>query len=167
MNAFDYLLILMVAVSLIAGLMRGLLREVIAFITWVVAVWMAFHYASALEPSLGGLLANDALRPWAARSLIFLVVLLIGTLLGVLIGHFVRLSMFSGTDRFWGAIIGLLRGFVVVGAFVILCHGLRLQAEPWWRGSMLAPYAEHMANVLRELIGERKISADRSVTLSR
>jgi membrane protein required for colicin V production len=167
MNWFDYLLIALVAVSLIAGAMRGLLREVIAFITWVVGVWIAFHYAPLLEPKLGGLLTSDALRPWAARLVIFLVVFLVGTIVGSVIAHFVRLSMFSGTDRFWGAIFGLLRGFVVVGAFVILCQGLRLEGETWWRGSLLVPYAEHVANVLRQLIGERKIDVDRLHTFSK
>lgn len=166
MNWFDYLLIVLMTFSLIAGLMRGLLREVISLLTWVVGVWVAFHYAPELEPKLGGLLSNDALRPWAARLLIFLIVLLIGTTLGAVIGHFVRLSIFSGTDRLLGAVFGLLRGFVVVGALVILCHGLRLDTEPWWRGSMLVPYAESAANVLRELTGERKIKTGRSVTTS-
>jgi membrane protein required for colicin V production len=159
MNWFDYLLIVLVTFSVIAGLMRGLLREAISLITWVVAVWMAFHFSERVEPYLGGLLTNDALRPWAARLLVFLVVLLIGTTLGVVIGHFLRVSMFSGMDRFCGAIFGVLRGFVVVAAFVILCHGLRLQTESWWHGSVLVPYAEHAANVLRGLVGERKITA--------
>jgi membrane protein required for colicin V production len=165
MNWFDYLVIVLVSFSVIAGLMRGLLREAIGLITWVVAVWIAFHYSARVEPYLGGALTNDALRPWAARLGIFLVVLLIGTTLGVLIGHFVRLSMFSGMDRFLGGIFGFLRGLVVVAAFVILCHGLRLQSEPWWRSSILLPYAERAANVLRVLIGERKIPVERPVTL--
>lgn len=167
MNWFDYLLILLVAASLIAGAARGLLREVIALITWILGVWIAFHYAPDLEPKLGGLLTSDAIRPWAARVLIFLVVFLIGTMVGILIGHFVRLSIFSGTDRLLGAIFGLLRGFVVVGAFVILCQGLKLEGESWWRGSMLVPYGERAANILRQLTGERKIIAEHSITISR
>lgn len=163
MNWFDYLLIVLMVCSVIAGLMRGLLREAIGLISWVIAVWLAFHYAPVVEPYLGGVLTNDALRPWVARLAIFLIVLLIGTVLATLIAHFVRVSIFSGMDRFWGAIFGLLRGMVVIGAVVMLCHGLRLQAEPWWRTSRLAPYGEHVANVLRALVGERKITVDRSV----
>lgn len=166
MNWFDYLLIVLMACSLIAGLMRGLLREAIGLITWVIAVWLAFHYESAVEPYLGGLLTNDAIRPWVARLLIFLIVLLIGTVIGTMIAHFVRVSIFSGLDRLWGAIFGLLRGLVMIGAVVILCHGLRLQGEPWWRTSRLAPYGEHVANVLRALVGERKIAVERSVSTS-
>src|SRR5580700_5677055 len=114
MNWFDYLLLVVLVFSVIAGLMRGLLREAIGLITWVVAIWIAFHYSSQLEPYLGGLLSNDALRPWIARSLIFVLVLLIGTTLAAVISHFVRVSMFAGMDRLWGALFGVVRGTVVV-----------------------------------------------------
>jgi membrane protein required for colicin V production len=166
MNWFDYLVIALIVFSVIAGLMRGLLREAIELIAWVIGVWAAFHFASHVEPYLGGVLTNDALRPWVARVLIFLIVLLMGTTLGAVIAHFVRVSMFAGADRFWGGVFGLLRGFVMIGAFVILCHGMRLQEEPWWHRSRLVPYAEHVANILRALVGERKITVERSVTLS-
>ncbi|HWW19981.1 MAG TPA: CvpA family protein [Steroidobacteraceae bacterium] len=164
MNWFDYLLIVVMVLSLIAGLMRGLLREAIGLITWVVAIWIAFHYAAQLEPYLGGLLANDSLRPWIARSLIFLVVLLIGTTLAAVISHFIRVSMFAGMDRLWGALFGIVRGMVVIGAILILCHGTRLQTETWYRASVLAPYGEHVANILRALVGERKITVEPSVS---
>jgi membrane protein required for colicin V production len=162
MNWLDYLLIALMAFSIIAGLMRGLLRESIGLVTWIIAVWSAFHYSAAVEPYLGGLLTNDVLRPWAAKLVIVLIVVLIGTIIGTLVAHFVRLSMFSGMDRFWGGFFGLLRGFVVIGAFVILCHGLRLQAEPWWQASTLAPHAERVANILRSVVGERKIESGHS-----
>ena len=166
MNWFDYLLTALMLLSLIAGLMRGLLREAIELVAWVVGVWAAFHFAPDIEPYLGGVLTNDTLRPWVARVLIFVVALLIGSSIGALVGHFVRLSMFGGTDRFLGAIFGVLRGFVVIGAFVMLCQGAHLQEEPWWRHSTLVPYAEHAANVLRQLVGERKIPSSHSLPVS-
>lgn len=166
MNWFDYLLVLVLVLSVIAGLMRGLLREAIGLITWVLAIWIAFHYASQVEPYLGGLLSNDALKPWIARLLVFLVVLLIGTTFGVLISHFVRVSMFASMDRLWGAFFGIARGMVVIGAIVILCHGTRLHTESWYRGSVVAPYGEHIANILRVLVGERKINVEHSVSVT-
>jgi|SRR5580658_402251 membrane protein required for colicin V production len=163
MDWFDYLLTVVMIFSVIAGLMRGLLREAIGLISWVVAIWVAFHYSSQLEPYLGGMLTNDALRPWVARAVIFLLVLLIGTTLAVVIAHFVRVSMFAGMDRLWGALFGIVRGMVVLSAIVILCQGMSLQSEGWYRGSILVPYVEHAANVLRGLVGERNIRDIRSV----
>lgn len=158
MNWADYLLIALVVLSCIAGLVRGLLREVIALVTWVLAVWLAWAYAPLLEPHLGGALAGEAVRPWAARTLIFMVVVLLGTSIGVIVSHFVRLSLFTGVDRFFGGLFGLLRGWVIIGLFVILCHALHLDGQPWWRSSLLMPYGEHAANVLRGMVGERKIA---------
>ncbi|MFI4914328.1 MAG: CvpA family protein [Steroidobacterales bacterium] len=166
MNWLDYLIIILMAFSCAAGFMRGLLREVIALVTWVAAVWLAWSFAGVLEPYLGGALASEAVRPWAARVLIFLAVLLIGTLIGAVVTHLVRLSLFSGIDRFLGGVFGVLRGAAMLGVFVILCHALRLDGEGWWRKSILVPYAEHAGNLLRGLVGERKISAGRSLSAS-
>ncbi|HEY6452497.1 MAG TPA: CvpA family protein [Steroidobacteraceae bacterium] len=157
MNWIDYLLIVLMLFSCIAGLMRGLLREVIALVTWVVAVWAAWSFAALVEGHLGGALGNDVTRIWVARALVFLGVLMVGGTAGLVVSHFVRLSLFSGLDRLLGALFGLLRGLVMIGLLVMLCHAVRMDGEPWWRQSLLVPYAEHAANVLREMVGERKI----------
>jgi membrane protein required for colicin V production len=167
MNWIDYLLIALVACSFVAGLMRGLLREVIALVTWITAVWVAWHYADLVESHLGGALASESVRTWAARALIFVVIVMVGGVIGLLVSHLVRLSIFSGTDRSVGGLFGLLRGLVMAGLFVMLCHAVRLEGEPWWHRSLLVPYAEHAANVLRAMVGERKMFAENSVTATR
>ena len=159
MNWTDYLLIALLAFSSIAGLMRGLLREVISLITWVAAVWIAWTFSASLEPYLGGALKDAAVRPWAARAIIFVAVLLTGAAIGALLSHFVRLTVFSGIDRLLGMLFGLLRGVVVLGLLAMLAHAVRLHEEPWYRGSMLVPYVEQAGNVMRALVGERKIRA--------
>src|ERR1700728_850422 len=164
MNWIDYLLIALVVFSCVAGVLRGLLREVIALLTWIAAIWIAWHFAYVLEPHLGGALASESVRAWAARTIIFLGIVLIGTGIGAVVGHVVRLSLFSGTDRFFGGIFGFLRGVIMIGLVVMLCHALRLNGEPWWHGSTLIPYGERAANVLRGMVGERKILIEHSAT---
>jgi membrane protein required for colicin V production len=166
MNWIDYLLIALIVFSCVAGVLRGLLREVIALVTWLAAVWVAWHYADVLAPRLGGALATEGVSAWAARTIIFLAVVLIGTLIGAIVGRVVRLSIFSGTDRFFGGIFGFLRGLVMIGLFVMLCHALRLNGEHWWRSSTLIPYGERAANVLRGMVGEGKILIEHSGTSS-
>jgi membrane protein required for colicin V production len=155
----DYVIIALLVFSSVAGLMRGLLREVFSLLTWIAAVWLAWEFSDLLEPHLGGALSAAAVRPWAARTIVFVAVMLIGTALGALITHFVRLSLFSGIDRLLGLVFGLLRGVVVLGLLAILCHAVRLHEESWYRKSTLVPYAEQAGNVLRGLVGERKIRA--------
>jgi membrane protein required for colicin V production len=155
MNWADYVLIALAVFSCIAGLMRGLLREIIALVSWLLAIAIAWRFADVLEPHLGGLLAGQAVRPWAARVILFVAVLLIGTAFGAIVTHFVRLSIFSTLDRGLGALFGLLRGIVVVGLLAMLCHTLQLQRESWYRRSLLLPVGERVADVLRSIAGSR------------
>jgi membrane protein required for colicin V production len=157
----DYLIIALILCSCLYGLMRGLLREVISLCTWIAAVLLAWRCADWLAPHLGGALADPDVRPWAARTLIFAGVLLIGTAVGGVVNHFVRLSIFSVLDRLLGFVFGLLRGVVAIGLLAILCHAVRLQDEAWYRKSALVPYAESAGNVLRALVGERIIHSRR------
>jgi len=155
LNTADYLIIATVVVSGTVGLFRGLLREVIAVCTWIVAAFVAWHFSSSLEPHLGGLLAQEGVRSWAARLLLFFAVLLLGHAVGVIVNYFVRLSLFAGVDRFLGLLFGLVRGALIVGAAVIACETVRMDSEPWWHDSMLLPYGQDAAALLWSLGGSR------------
>ena len=119
---------------------------------WLVALFVAWHFSDMIEPHLGGLLpasyvgpgprASSSSRSSCSRR---------G--LGAIMGHYVRLSIFSGIDRFLGFLFGAARGLVLIGVFVILGQLLKLDGEPWWRHSMLLPYGHSVANGLRVLVG--------------
>ena len=162
MTLADYLIIAAILISAVAGALRGFLREAVALAAWIVALFLAWHFADLVEPHLGGLLAGSEVRPWAARAIIVVLVLILGACIGALLGHFVRLSIFSGMDRLLGFAFGLLRGFVLLGVFVILGQLLQLPAEGWWRHSLMMPYGESIANGLRSLVGEPHVAHTRA-----
>ena len=157
MNLTDYLVIAAIIASAIVGALRGFLREAVALAAWVIALFLAWHFSDLIAPHLGGLMSDSEVRPWAARVIIVLLVLLLGAGVAAALAHFVRLSIFSGMDRLLGFAFGLLRGFVLLGVFVILGQLLRLPEEHWWRHSMLIPYGESIANGLRMLVGEERV----------
>jgi membrane protein required for colicin V production len=154
MNITDYLVIAAILISAAVGSVRGFLREAIALVTWVVALFVAWHFSDLIAPHLGGLLSGSPVATWAARVIIVALLLLLGAGIGVVVAHFVRLSIFSGMDRFLGLVFGAFRGFVLLGVFVILAQVLRLDGERWWRQSVLMPYGESVANGLRAVIGD-------------
>src|SRR5262245_32416392 len=129
MIAVDYVILSILIISAIMGLVRGLLKEAIAVITWFLAIVLAWSFASSLEPLLGGVLVGSPLRIWAARAIIFVGVLLIGGAISVVVGHYVRVSMFAGMDKLLGFLFGIIRGVVVVGAFTIAIQALRMDED--------------------------------------
>lgn len=155
MVTLDFIIIGIVLVSAFAGLMRGFLVSVCSLVTWVLAVWLAWKLAPGLVPHLGGALRVEPYGLWASRTIFFLAILVVGAIIGAIVGHFVRVSLFRGTDRFLGFLLGVLRGVVILGVLAILAQALRLDNEGWWKGSRLAPQVEPVADVLRALAGDR------------
>src|SRR6187549_1708595 len=155
MSAVDYIILAILVISAIMGLVRGLLREAVAVITWFLAIILAWYFGTSLEPYLGGVLVGSPLRIWAARTIIFVCVLLLGGAVGVVLGHFVRVSMFAGMDKFLGFVFGIVRGVVVVGAFTIAIQALSMDQDPKWKNSRLMPYAIGVADALRGIVGDK------------
>jgi membrane protein required for colicin V production len=154
MNTADYLVLAAVIISAVVGSLRGFLREAIALVTWIIALFVAWHFSDLIAPHLGGLLSGDPVSTWASRAIIVVLVLLLGTGIGITLAHFVRLSIFSAMDRLLGFVFGLFRGMVMLAVFVILAQALRLDGDRWWRQSVLMPYGESIANGLRVVIGD-------------
>jgi membrane protein required for colicin V production len=154
MNLADYLVIAAILISATIGAVRGFLREAIALVTLILALFFAWQFADTIEPYLGGLLSKPPASTWAARTIIFLLVLLLGMGVAAVLSYFVRLSLFSGTDRLLGFVFGLLRGIVLLGVFVILGQLLQLDSNRWWERSRLMPVGETIANGLRAIVGE-------------
>jgi len=129
MNITDYFVIAALVISAVVGSMRGFLREAISVVTWIIALFIAWHFSDLVAPHLGGLLAGSPVRTWAARVIIVALLLLLGAGIGAIVGHFVRLSIFSGMDRFLGFVFGTFRGLVMLGVFVMLAQLLRLKGK--------------------------------------
>jgi membrane protein required for colicin V production len=155
MIAVDYIILAIILISAVMGLVRGLLREAVAVITWFLAIVLAWSFATSLEPMLGGILVGSPLRIWAARAIIFVGVLLLGGAVAVILGHYVRVSMFAGMDKFLGFVFGIIRGVVIVGAFTIAIQALRMDEDARWKNSKLLPYAGAVADALRGIVGEK------------
>jgi membrane protein required for colicin V production len=154
MVAIDYIILAIVLVSAVTGLIQGFLREVCSLVSWVLAVWLAWKIGPSLEPHLGGVLRQAPYGLWAARGIVFIAVLVIGGIIGAIVSHYVRLSIFSGLDRFLGLLLGVIRGVVIVGVAMILAQQVKLDGEAWWHKSKLLPVAQPVANLLRALAGE-------------
>lgn len=149
MSGIDYAFILILLVSLVAGALRGFIREAISLLSWLIGLWLAWHFSHILYPYLGGALAAPGLREWVARIVLLVALLLLGSAIGALVGYLVhRAAGLAATDRVLGVLFGAIRALVVVGVFVMIGRGLDLDGEAWWTDSRLMPYAEHAASWL-------------------
>jgi membrane protein required for colicin V production len=146
MNGADYVILAVLAVSMLLGMYRGFVRESVALLAWLGGLWLAWRYAPLVEPFLGGSLAHPPVRTWAARTLIVATVVIAGWFIAGLLGYLLRHSGLSVmVDRLLGMVFGTLRGAVVIAALVLLAQFAQLDQIKWWKRSLLLPYASECA----------------------
>jgi membrane protein required for colicin V production len=167
MTPVDYILIAIVVISMIFGAIRGFLRESVALLGWLVGLWLAWRYAPALQPYLGGTLEGTELQVWVARLILLLAAVIAAWLVGGLLGYLVQRSGLTlGLDRILGALFGLVRGAVIVGFAVMLADAARMDGETWWKSSKLIPVGEEMASVLRGYVETGRRAIDEATEAS-
>jgi membrane protein required for colicin V production len=154
LNGLDYVLIAIVLVSALIGILRGVVREIISLAAWVIGIWAAWHYGTALADFGARYLANAGLRLWVARVVIVIGVLVAGALLAWLVSLLLRGTGLSGLDRLLGMAFGIARGALIIAAVAWALRAAGLEHEPWWRESKLIPYAAPVLEELRALMQE-------------
>jgi membrane protein required for colicin V production len=150
----DILLVVIVLISCIIGIMRGLIREIIALIAWIAGLWCAWRFAYLIEPELGGVLADRPVSLWVARALILIAILVAGGIVNGLVGYFIRHSALSWLDRALGTFFGMLRGLVLVGLIAIVGGLLKVTDGPVWHDSHLGSYADAIGEALKTFVDD-------------
>ena len=87
MTTVDYALIAIVLISMLFGAIRGFLRESVALLGWLVGLWLAWRYAPAVQPYLGGSLTDTDLQVWVARLILLLAATLLFIATNVTLGY--------------------------------------------------------------------------------
>jgi membrane protein required for colicin V production len=154
MIGIDILLVVIVLVSCVIGIVRGLIREIVSLIAWIAGLWCAWRFAYLVEPVLGGVLADRPVSLWVARALIFVAILVVGWIVNALVGYFVRYSALSWLDRVLGMFFGLLRGLVLVGLVAVVGGLLKLTGGPGWHDSHLGSYADAIGDALKTFVDD-------------
>jgi membrane protein required for colicin V production len=116
----DYAIIGVIALSIITGLFRGFVKELIALCVWVVAIWLAISYSSVLSPWLEPYLHDKTVRTAVTFIAILLVVIIVGGLFNALLSFILRRSGLSGTDRILGMGFGFVRGVFLVSLMMLV-----------------------------------------------
>lgn len=154
----DYLILGIVLASAIIGLFRGFFREIISLVAWIAAFMVAIYLTGPASHLLENSIATPSLRKAVTGTVLFVLVLLLGGIVGFLVGKLVSSSGLAGTDRAIGGVFGLVRGAALVIILMLLAALTPMPQDPWWRDSQfiphLEPYALWVKNMLPVEIGQ-------------
>ncbi|MEX1829052.1 CvpA family protein [Luteibacter sp. CQ10] len=142
MNWADYVILSVLFISVLIGLARGLISEVLSLVIWVVAFWAAWTFGPVIAQRLESSISLPMARVGIGYGLCFVGVLVIGGMVRFLISRLVARTGVGGPDRLFGMVFGLVRGVLIVSLVVFMLNFTPLPNDPWWRQSaMLAQFA--------------------------
>lgn len=146
MNVLDLLITVVLLIFILFGFKRGLAREIMSLLAWVVSVVSAWLLADQVGAMLPATIKEETTRVLAGFVIVFLVVYLLSMLLkkklhkAVVSRNYLKLP-----NYLFGAVFGLARGGFVI-LVVILVSGLTdLPRQDWWRESQMARQMEPVA----------------------
>lgn len=158
MNLLDWVAVALLVVSMLIGLVRGLVFEVISLAGWVVA----FFCAQWLAEDVGAWLPfGDPAAAWryaAGFALVFVGVAFGVGLVAALIRKLITVVGLRPVDRILGGAFGAARGAVALLALAVVVHLLALSESAWWHESRSAIVLDAALQGLKPALPEKLAS---------
>ena len=143
MTGFDFAVMAILLVSLLFGLWRGLVYEVLSLMGWPVAFVLSKLFAGSVAPMMPG--TQETMRVTLAYAVVFVAALIMWGMLAWLLSKVVKAVGLGWLDRVLGGLFGVLRGGLVILVLVWLAGMTAVPEQPFWRDAQMSKTAEDAA----------------------
>jgi membrane protein required for colicin V production len=141
MLTLDWIFLAIVGFSMVLGLWRGLVFEVLSVISWIAAFVLAQWFAPDVAQWLPMAGATEVVRYAAGFLLVFVAVVFTGGLVAFVLKKLVAAVGLSPADRMLGAVFGAVRGVLLLLVIAVVAGMTPVHTAPWWREAVGAQWA--------------------------
>lgn len=152
MQWVDIVLASILALSVIVGLVRGFVFEVLSLLGWFAAYFAAQWLAPEVAPHIPVGRSGSAINHAAAFAAVFVAALLVWAVGSRLLRLLIHASPLSLPDRLLGGVFGLLRGLVLLLAVATVVGLTPLMKSPVWQASHGAQWLLVVLDGLRPVL---------------
>ena len=139
MTWLDYAALAILVASVLWGIWRGLVREVIAIASWILAFLGANLFAGPLGDALPKALPTPEIRVAVAFVVVFIAILAVCALVSRMLSKLVHVAGLGELDRTLGGVFGVARALLILLAFALVAGLTALPRQPVWRNSIAGP----------------------------
>ena len=165
MNVVDLAAIAIILVSTILAYFRGLSREILAIVSWVIAALMGFIIAPYLDPFINKIpIIKEILMDSCELSIMisyivgFLLSLIFLSLLIPILTNIIHQSNLNGLDKLLGLCFGASRGLLIIIVLTIVYDLFFIDNKnlPQVESSQTNRLSAEIKNEVKELIPNSK-----------
>lgn len=114
LNNLDVVFLIIVGISALVGIARGMTKELLSIAGWVLAAAAVFYLVPIVEPMMAKYIASKLLANIVSGLAILIVFCIFWILTADRLGSVVRSSRLSALDRILGFVFGAARGALIV-----------------------------------------------------
>jgi len=152
MNWVDFLLILVIGLSVLTGFAAGFARVGIGFIATLLGIFFGFWFYGVAGSYFLDYVSSRAIANLIGFFVIFLGIVIIGAIVGHILARFFKWVGLSWFDRILGGAFGLVRGVVIAAALVTVLVAFAPSPPPHSiTDSKLMPYLIDASNIFAVL----------------
>ena len=150
LTSVDYFTLVVLLVSALVGISRGLFKEVLALASWVAAAWVAYHYSSYLATEwLSTFHLDEMLTLGISFLSLFILTLIACGLFGGVVQKIILSAGLSLTDRFLGLVFGLMRGGLIVVVLATLAALTPIPQTMAWKNAITRPAIDMATGLIK------------------
>jgi membrane protein required for colicin V production len=156
LTTFDLVALGVIALSVLIGFLRGVIRETLTIVVWVGAGLVAFYAFPYARELARRTIETEWMADAAALCVVFVVPLIAFKVAAAAAADHIPDGTLGTVDRFAGAAFGAARGALVVSAAYL---GLTVLVDPedhpvWVKHALILPYVKDGAALLTRLMPE-------------
>jgi len=148
-SIFDLIILILLALFTGIGALRGMLRETLSLAVWTLAIVCGWLFADAVSTWFD-MLEDVNLRHVLAFALIVPVMLVVLSIMAFVLRRLLPRPVPGLTDRGIGALMGAIRGAVVVIVMVLLAGLTSLPKKADWSDSYFVGIFQPAASKILE-----------------
>ena len=152
MATVDTIFLIIISLSVMVGILRGLIKEVISILSLIISIWASINFGAFVGSYFEFWINEPEFQLWVGMVATFICIIISGMILARILSKIFRFSFSAKIDRILGASFGFFRGCLLTSIFVL---GAQLTSAPeseWWNRSNLIPYSKLLADKMIEYI---------------
>ena len=114
LNNLDVVFLIIVGISALVGIVRGMTKEILSITGWVLAAVALYFLVPIVDPIMQQYIASKMLSNIVTGMAILIVFCVVWLLTADRLAALVRASKLSALDRIFGFLFGLARGGLIV-----------------------------------------------------
>ncbi len=148
-NWLDGVILIILALSMVTGLVRGFIKEAVALCVWILAIWFALHDFGLVTSWVARYSHDHTVQIILAVLVIIIATVILASVINGILSFILRSAGLSGTDRLLGMIFGFVRGVFIVSLLLLLCQNTSFSpVKAYSQQLMLYPYFTPIVNWL-------------------